>query len=383
MEPRRIGLIGPVLPYRGGIAQHTTMLHRALRGRADLLTLSFSRQYPSWLFPGDSDRDPSYQNHTEHGVEYLIDSINPLTWYAAIRRMTEFAPALVIFPWWQVYWTICFAVIVKGLKKKDIRVAFLCHNVIEHESASWKQRLTRWVLRKGDVFIVHTREDQENLLSLLPNVQVRRHPHPIYEQFPLAEETLERRAANELLFFGFVRPYKGLDLLLEAMELLKEEDLFLTIAGEFWNGEEQTLERIRRAGLSDRIEVRPRFHTEADTAALFARADVVVLPYRSATGSGVIPLAYHYNKPVIITRVGGLPDVVEEGVTGLIVDPDSASQLASAIVRAFTLRPEPTAFEPIKSRLSWEGFASLFIEEIGSSKTPLDSPELRTNSSRA
>ena len=360
-DMRRFVLIGPVLPFRGGIAQHTTMLHRELRQSAELLTVSFSRQYPRWLFPGESDIDPDYEQHREPGVEYLIDSINPLTWRKAVARVASFRPQAVVIPWWTVFWAPCFGFIAGSLRRKGIEVVFFCHNVVEHESAAWKIWLSRRVLRNGTRFVVHTREDAGNLLKLIPGARVDVHPHPVYSQFPPPESTLLRRRGLELLFYGFVRPYKGLDVLVEAMGQLRGRDVQLTIAGEFWGSEKETRARITALGLDEQVETRARYHSDQETAELFARADIIVLPYRSATGSGVVPIAYHYDRPVIVTRVGGLPDVVEDRRTGFIVPADDPDALATAIGNATSeqcaaMRPAIIEF---KRSLTWESLARL------------------------
>jgi len=359
----RVLLIGPVFPYRGGIAQHTTMLHRALSKDSDCLTISFSRQYPRWLFPGKSDKDNALSNHVEDGVEFLIDSINPLSWYRALKRAKEFAPDLVVFPWWHIYWSPCFSWLSTRFRKSGVEVIFLCHNVIEHESAKWKRVLTDFVLSKGSRFIVHTSVDKKNLLERFPDAIVNIHPHPVYDQFPPPVQMLPRRAKLELLFYGFVRPYKGLDVLLCAMNIIKNEDVFLSVVGEFWDGLDETKDYIAKHGLSDKIELLNRYVSDEETASFFSRCDVVVLPYRSATGSGVIPLAYHYGKPVIATHVGGLPDVVDDGKTGLIVDPDSCVMLANAIKKVISGHNfySEEAILTLKSRLTWPGLANVVL----------------------
>lgn len=356
-------LVGPVLPYRGGIAQHTTMLHRAMREMTDLRTISFSRQYPAWLFPGESDRDPAYEGHRETGVEYLIDSVDPRTWRKAMASIIAHPPRQVIIPWWTIFWTPCFGYLSKRLRAHGIDVIFFCHNVIEHESAAWKQWLTRQVLKNGTRFVVHTQEDATNLRRFLPDAEVAVQPHPIYDQFPTARGKLPRRRALELLFYGFVRPYKGLDILIEAMRVLRRQDVQLTIAGEFWEDEAPVRERITRLGLEDRIELRPHYHTEEETAELFARADVVILPYRSATGSGVVPIAYHYEKPVIVTRVGGLPDVVRDGKTGFIVPPNDPHALADKIgtLTAEMCHDMLPQIRDLKRSLTWERLAEVLL----------------------
>jgi glycosyltransferase involved in cell wall biosynthesis len=263
--------------------------------------------------------------------------------------------------WWTVYWTFCFRYIAGRLRTAGIPVVLLCHNVIEHESSVWKRHLTLSVFRQAQRFIVHTKEDERNLKQTLPGAQITVHPHPVYNQFPAPTVKLDRRADLELLFYGFVRPYKGLNILLDALALVQTEDIFLTVAGEFWSGERETTEKIRALNLENRVDLRPCYQTDMETAQLFDRADCVVLPYRSATGSGVVTIAYHYNTPVIVTRTGGLPDVVDEGLTGFIVEPESTSSLADGIRRAIGFRPPPENFSAVKDRMSWHSLARAII----------------------
>jgi glycosyltransferase involved in cell wall biosynthesis len=359
----RVLVIGPVLPYRGGIAQHTTMLHRALRKKSECLTISFTRQYPRWLFPGESDKDEALAGHIEDGVEFLIDSINPVSWYKALKRVKEFAPSLVVFPWWHVYWAPCFGWLSSRLQKSDVEVVFLCHNVIEHESAKWKRILTGFVLSKGSRFVVHTSIDKKHLLDYFPQALIGMHPHPVNDQLPTSLHYLPRRAKLELLFYGFVRPYKGLDVLLRAMNIIKSEDVILSVVGEFWDGLDEAKSYIAKNGLSKKIEIINSYVSDEETASYFSRCDVVVLPYKSATGSGVIPLAYHYGKPVIATRVGSLQDVVEDGLTGLMIDPDSSIQLAEAIIKALSGKNfySNKAILNFKNKLTWSGLANVVL----------------------
>jgi glycosyltransferase involved in cell wall biosynthesis len=340
------------------------MLHRALSETTDHLTISFSRQYPALIFPGESDRDQAYKGYKESDVEYLIDSLNPLTWRQTVRRILDFNAEIVILPWWTVYWAFCFGYLVRSLRRHGMEVIFLCHNVVEHESAGWKSRLTRWVLSQGSRFVVHTREDKANLQQLIPDAEIKVHAHPIYDQFPAPKNEWPKRGALELLYYGFVRPYKGLDLLIEAMAQTAD-DVYLTIAGEFWDGEKQIRKRIKALGLSDRVELRARYHTEEETAELFARCDVVVLPYRSATGSGVVPIAYHYNKPVIITRVGGLPDVVHHDETGKLVAPENVKALAEAINSMTRAEAEAMvpAIQTLKRSMTWSSLATALLDK--------------------
>ncbi len=360
-EQKKIVIIGPLLPFRGGIAQHTTMLKRAFSKNCEVLAISFSRQYPQWLFPGESDRDSSYKGYVEPDAEYIIDSLNPISWRKAVKKILDFKASTVILPWWTVFWAPCFGYISKSLKVKNIDVVFFCHNVVEHEAAKWKTVLTQIVLKNARRYIVHTKEDKANLLKLFPEANIRVHPHPIYNHFPQPEGVLPQRKSLELLFYGFIRSYKGLDDLIDAMGLLRNKNIQLTIAGEFWKGEEDTRQKIIELGLTKQIELRPQYHSEQDTAELFSRADIIVLPYRSATGSGVVPIAYHYNKPVIVTNVGGLPDVVLDNKTGFIIPPNNSlalSKIISMIDRKTCKSMESNIVE-FKKTLSWESLASV------------------------
>ncbi|MCP5372507.1 MAG: glycosyltransferase [Hyphomicrobiales bacterium] len=352
-------MVGPVWPYRGGIAQHTSMLCRALAAQCRVKVLSFSRQYPRVLFPGASDRDPTAAALDVGEVEFVLDSIGPWTWRRAVARIAAVQPDLVVMPWWTFFMAPCMGSLARACRRRGLPVRMFCHNSADHERSRWKGALTRWALGKADSFVAQTRQDADNLRRDYPGTPVLVHPHPIYDQFPDPPSVPPRRAKLELLFFGLVREYKGLDVLIEALGRLPDLDYKATVAGEFWWGRDQIEARIAELGLGDRVEMLPRYVSDEEAASLFARADAVVLPYRSATGSGVIPLAYHYRKPVVVTRVGGLPDVVDEGRTGLIVPPDSPDALAAAITDLPGLLAGDVAgaIDGLKKSLTWDGLA--------------------------
>jgi glycosyltransferase involved in cell wall biosynthesis len=240
----------------------------------------------------------------------------------------------------------------------------LCHNVSDHEASPYKVLLSKTVLRVARGYCVQSRSEEARLAELLPGARIVVHPHPLYDQFPPASEKLPRRARLELLFFGIVRPYKGLDILLEAMALVERRDVHLSVVGEFWQGEKSTIRRIDELGLRDRVDVEARFVSDQEAANHFARCDAVILPYRSASGTGIIPMAYHYAKPVIATRVGGIVDAVLDGETGFLVEPESPIALARAID---SVVPEGLAalapnIEKFKAGMSWEGLADTLIQ---------------------
>ncbi len=363
MSPSRIALVGPVLPFRGGIAQHTTRLHRVLRQRLPLVTLSFSRQYPGWLYPGESDRDPEHEGHVEPGVDYVIDLLSPASWRRAVRRLLDSRVEGVILTWWTVFLAPCLGYLKRALRSRDVPVVFLCHNVVDHEGSAHKRLLSRLVLSGADGYAVHSRAEAERLERLLGHSRVAVHRHPLYDQYPEPTGALPRRGDLEVLFFGFVRPYKGVDVLLEAMARIRRRDVHLTVVGEFWQKKETILARIDALGLGASVDVVPRFVGEQAAAEYFARADLVALPYRHATGSGIVAMAYHYGKPVLATRVGGLAEAVIHEETGFLVEPDSPAALADVLERV--RRDELSAMRPridaVKSEMTWEGLADAVI----------------------
>lgn len=362
----KLALVGPVQPFRGGIAQHTTMLHRALAPRSELTTVSFRRMYPKWLFPGRSQLEPGVASGREPGVQYLLDSLNPFTWRSVCHQLCDMKPTAVIVPWWTVFWAPwCLSTILE-FKRRDIPVVLICHNAVEHETAKWRERLTRKVLRAASAIIVQSRRDADRLRRLFPAKPIRCLPHPIYNQFPQPQGTLQRRAAVELLFFGFVRSYKGVDVLAEAMHQLVGADVHLSIVGEWWLKEPALRQRLMAAETASKVEIVDSYVDEQTVAEYFSRADAVVLPYRGASATGVIPLAYHYCRPVIASRVGGLPDVVQHNQTGLLVPPGDAGALARAVRQLASgyFVPDKSAIKSAARSMTWESFAHEVLDLI-------------------
>ena len=346
-------LVGPVLPCRGGVAQYSTMLHRTWRQRAELLTISCAESYPSWLYPGRSIVEPGFEHHQEHGVEYLLKPFQPANWKRVAARILEHGAQTAVLSWWTAFWAPAIGLLARRLRAGGMRVVFLCHNVFDHEPSWRKVGLTRWVLKSGDAFVTQSQSEADVLLKLLPGACVQVYPHPVFTQYPEAQCKMPRRAGLELLFFGLARPYKGLDVLLGAMRLLKGEDVFLTVAGEWWMKNDALRRELAACG---NVEIVDRYIPFAETGDYFQRADVVVLPYRTVTGTGVVPLAYRYGKPVVATRVGGLPEVVEDGVSGRLADSGDPQALAAAL-REF--RPghglPASGVARVASRMTWAG----------------------------
>ena len=337
----RYCLIGPTYPYRGGIAHYTTLLAQELKKENKVLLISFKRQYPRWLFPGRSDRDPS-QKPLRTQAEYLLDPLNPISWRRTWRRIEEWQAEVVVIPWWVPFWAPAWSVIGRKIKRLSSkpRLLFICHNVLPHEKSVVDKLALRTALSPGDGYIVHSQADAERLLAQFPGAEVRVTPLPSYAALGKADENdLPTKVPSDrplLLFCGFVRPYKGLDVLLEAMPLvLAKRPVHLLVAGEFWDGREPYLEQIERLDLGEAVTMVDRYLTNEELIACIDKSEVVVLPYRSATQSAVIQAAFGQGRPVITTNIGGLPEVVADGRTGLIVPAEDPSALAAAMNRFF------------------------------------------------
>ena len=354
----KVCVVGPTYPYRGGISHYTTLLVKHLREAGHWTRFySFTRQYPRWLFPGRTDKDPSLAP-LKAACEYVLDPINPLTWWRLCLKIRADVPDLLVLQWWVPYWTPCLAAISRWIKRRtNIPIVFICHNVMPHDSGGpldW--RLATTVLRQGDAFIVHSEQDRHRLQALLPHASVVKTHLPTYAELarhsiPASEDDLRRHLGLSedrpvLLFFGFVRPYKGLEYLVQALPLVLEKlRVQLLVVGEFWSSAEFYRRYAQEFGVDEAIVFVDRYIPNEELGAYFDLADVVVLPYISATQSGVVQLAFGFAKPVITTRVGGLQEVVKDGYTGLLVAPQDEAALAAAIMRYFTegLGPQMSA----------------------------------------
>jgi glycosyltransferase involved in cell wall biosynthesis len=376
----RICVVGPTYPYRGGIAHYTTLLVKHLREAGHWTRLySFTRQYPRWLFPGKTDKDPS-ATPLKVECEYVLDPINPLTWWRLCRKVRADAPDLLILQWWVPYWTPSLTVISRWIKRHTkIPIIYVCHNVVPHDGGGiLDRRFAITVLRQGDAFIVHSEQDRHRLHALLPDAKVSRAHHPTYAELAEQSDKAEAdRLRDELrlptdrpilLSFGFVRPYKGLEYLIQALPLvLAQQPVHVLVVGEFWTSPEFYERYAREYEVADAVTFVNRYVPNEELGQYFDLADVVVLPYISATQSGVVQLAFGFGKPVITTRVGGLHEVVQDGVNGLIVPPQDEVALAAAIVRFYrdqvAARFSANVAESRRSdSFSWQSLVATIVE---------------------
>ena len=374
----RISLIGPTYPFRGGIAHYNTLLERGLRQRYGTVQfISFRRQYPAWLFPGETDRDSSQEPIRPEQVEYLLDPLMPPTWMRVARQIERYEPDLIILQWWVPFWAAPFRTITALARQRtEAKVIFICHNVLPHESSRLDHLWIRLGMGKGQGFITHSPNQKEQLLTVFPQTPICCTPHPTYATFDTGRwqrETARRELGfeaedNLLLFFGFVRPYKGLRYLLEAMLMVLERiPVHLLVVGEFWKDKSEVEAQIARLGLADRVTLVDRYVPNEEVALFFRAADLVVLPYESATGSGVLQIALGLECPAVVTDVGGLREIVAHDETGLIVPPKNSEALAQAIVRYFGDELGPAFIENIhrdQMRFSWDTLLDA-IENLG------------------
>lgn len=362
----KIVIISPAYPLRGGIAHHTASLYKKLCERNyEVYVLTFKRQYPKIFFPGKTQLENSNDKSIKIDTEPIIDSISPLSWWRASRRVKSLSPELVLIMYSMPFFAPCFGTICRLVKKKShSKVLFLCHNIIPHERRIGDIALSRFAFKRADYFIVQSEVVRQELLKLYPNAKHELVAHPVYDIFgqPVekshAKKELDLKASRVLLFFGYVRAYKGLDLLLQAMPaILKKIDLKLLIVGEFYEEELEFRKMIAEMKIDARVEIYPDFVPSEQVNVFFAASDVVVLPYKSATQSGIVQLAYHFNKPCIVTDVGGLAEVVIHEKTGFVVPPNNPRELAAAVIRYYAKDKEQEFSENItveKKKYSWD-----------------------------
>jgi len=370
----KVALLGPTYPHRGGIAHYTTLLARALARTHEVSIVSFTRLYPGLFFPGATQFDESGEALLPPAPpERILDSINPMTWRRAGLRLRALRPDVLVVPWWHPFFGPSLGTASRVARRGNVpKRIFLCHNVEPHEATPIDRALAAYGLGAADGFLVHARSEADRIQSIAAGRPVRVHPHPSYEVF--SERTIGRDAARSaigasgrvILFFGYVRPYKGLSDLLQALILARGDAWdHLFVVGEFYEPRSRYHALLSDPALAGKVTVVDRYVANEEVAAYFAAADVVALPYRSATGSGIAQIAFGAGVPVIATRTGGLEDVVEEGVSGLLVEPASPEGLARAIERYFDDDLEPALREGVlrsRGRFEWDGLVQALLD---------------------
>ncbi len=342
---KKIVILGSAHPLRGGgIATFNERLAKAFMQEGhEVQIISFSLQYPNFLFPGTSQytTEPAPADLIIHS---LINSINPFNWFKVGNQIKKMQPDLVVVRYWLPFMGPCLGTILRRIKKnKTTQVVCIADNIIPHEPKPGDQLFTRYFVKPVDSFITMSEKVKEDLLVFAPNKPTVFIPHPLYDNFgekiskDLAMKHLNIETdAKIILFFGFIRKYKGLDILLDSIKILQQSNptLKLLIAGEFYDDEKSYKEQIDKLGIEQQLILRTNFINDNEVKYYLCASDVIVQPYRSATQSGVTPLAYHFEIPMIVTNVGGLAALVPDNKVGLIAEPNAAS-IAEKIIQFF------------------------------------------------
>jgi len=315
----KIVIVGPVYPYRGGIAHFTSSLAEELRNTGhEVKVVSFKRQYPKFLYPGKSDLDPSKEPLIVP-AKFILDPLYPWTWEKARTDIVREQPDLVVFQWWTTFWAPAFGVLSRRLKKAGIKVCFLIHNVFPHEKRFWDKAFTRFGLNPADYFLTMAESQRSLLADLFPEKPVGLSHHPTYKI--LTGNTIDKETARArlgipsdrkvALFFGIVRPYKGLRLLVEAAGKLKQQGnpIHLLIAGEFWEDLTVYQSYIKANELEDWVTLHNRYIPNEEVPLMFSAADVFVAPYTGGTQSGAVKMALGYQIPIVMT-----PTIADAGI---------------------------------------------------------------------
>ncbi len=362
----RICLVGPAWPYRGGISHYNTCLAKELLKRHDVDVVNFSRLYPDAFFPGKTQYDESGSAHMVPSSR-IIDSINPFTWIRAGLRIARSRPDLTIVQWWHPFFAPALAKICLILRLfGGTKIIMICHNVVPHEPSAVDRLLTRIAFAPAHGFVVQSRGDGKDLAGIRRNARFITRAHPVYDFFRTgdtgrseARESIGEPGGPLVLFFGYIRAYKGLDHLIRAMSLVRKSlDARLLVVGEFYEDRSPYDELVKVLGLDGAVRFVDRYVGNEEVHLFFTASDIVVLPYNSATQSGIAQIAMAFHRPMIVTDVGGLAETVSEGRTGFVVKSGDPEAIADRIVAFFRQdlagRMEP-CFEEEMKRFTWSG----------------------------
>lgn len=367
----KIAIIGSAHPLRGGLATFNERLANAFKKSGNSVTIySFSLQYPDFLFPGKSQftNEPAPEGLE---IKSVINSVNPFNWIKAGNVIRKEKPDLIIIKYWLPFMGPCFGTILRLVKKnRHTRVLCIVDNIIPHEKRPGDKAFTKYFIKPVDAFVTMSRDVLRDLKTFTSK-PAHYTPHPLYDNYG---ERLSKEAAcaklnlnpkeKYLLFFGFIRKYKGLDILLEAMKdpRLKAAGIKLIVAGEFYG--DKTAYNGLLEEVKEQVELFTDFIPNEQVKYYFSAADLVVQPYRTATQSGITQIAYHFERPMVVTNVGGLHEVVPDGKTGFVTKPEP-EKIADAIIRFFEPDSIPDLEQNLKNeknKYSWEVFIDVLMK---------------------
>jgi D-inositol-3-phosphate glycosyltransferase len=372
---KKIIIIGPAHPLRGGLATFDERLAQAFQQQGHQVKIyTFSMQYPDFLFPGKTQ----YSNEAKPqdlDIQVVINAINPFNWISVGQKIANEKADLVICRFWLPIMAPCLGTILRLVKRNRVsKIVGLIDNIIPHEKRFGDRPFAHYFTKACDSFIVMSRAVEEEMKQFTANPS-RYIPHPIYDNYGEKITRIEALKHLQLpenqryiLFFGFIRRYKGLDLLLEALnsEGVKKTGVKLLVAGEFYDDEKFYRDLIETQGIDNQVIIKSDFIPSDDVKYYFGAADLVVQPYRSATQSGISQIAYHFEKPMIVSNVGGLPEIVPHGEAGYVVEP-SPQAISEALIDFYKYNRLNNFTEKVKEqkkRFSWEAMTDAFLESL-------------------
>ena len=367
---RKVIIIGPAFPYRGGIANFNDSLAKGFEDKgADVRIYSFSLQYPSFLFPGKTQYEERVAPKKTDALQ-VINSINPLNWIKVSKMIKKENPDYIIIRYWIPFMSPCLGTIAK-LVRKTTKVCAITDNVIPHEKRLGDKQLTQYFVNNCDAFVTLSSSVLDDLFAFTKTNRKIFIPHPIYNFFG---EIQEKEAAKEklslnkddryLLFFGFIRKYKGLDIMLDVMSdsRIRDMDIKLIVAGEFYDDKELYINQIKKLGIEENIILKTHFIPEEDVKFYFCASDIITQTYRAATQSGVTQIAYHFERPMLVTNVGALAEIVPHNKVGYVCS-INPKEIADSIVDFYTNKREQEFHQNLKEekkRFTW----ALLVEGI-------------------
>ncbi len=372
---QNIVILGPAYPLRGGgMTTFNERLARQFMSQGfHTIIYTFSLQYPSFIFPGKSQYSEE-KAPNDLNIKVRINSISPLNWISVGRELKNLKPDIIVVRYWLPLMGPCLGSILRIVKRnKHTKIICIADNIIPHEKRFGDKAFTKYFIKPVDAFIVMSDKVMADLKIFDSTKPVQLVQHPLYDNFgeKISKEIARKNIGidtNEkiVLFFGFIRKYKGLDILFEALSIIKASHKIVPfkvlIAGEFYEDRKPFDEQIEQLGLQDMLILRTDFIPDNEVRNYFCSADVVIQPYRNATQSGVTPLAYHFEIPMIVTNVGGLPALVPDGIVGLVAEPNAHS-IANKLMEYFS-KDEKTFIENIneeKKKFSWEKLVNSIV----------------------
>ena len=354
---KSVVILGSAYPLRGGLANYNERLAREYISRGyKVKIITFSLQYPNFLFPGKTQFSEEAAPK-DLDIEVLLNSVNPFSWIAVGNKIRKMKPDLLITKFWLPFMGPSLGTVARIVKRNGVtKVVSIIDNIIPHEKRIGDHILAKYFVGAVDGFISMSQSVLDDLNTFDAQKPKIFTPHPVYDNFGMPSNKQEARNNLNLdiktpyiLFFGFIRDYKGLDLLLRAMadERVRNSDVKLIIAGEYYSNEQKYLDLIAQLGIEDKLVLATDFIPDSKVGDYFNACDLVVQPYKTATQSGVTQIAYHFEKPMVVTRVGGLPEIVPDGIAGYVVDVDPIS-IANSILDYFNNNKEAEMVEGCK-----------------------------------